>query len=242
MNVVQQVQQVAIKDLKTVFGTLATMVTTCNVQHKDGEMIVRTMDAAHVALVDMKVNFPAISDGLHCLRIDDIWRTVKLFKSDAEFYYGQGQRYNGHSCSAIHFKTKTDKCEVNHAVEEPAELSTPLPKVPFTESATVDFKEFKNALRLINSQSDFITIGGGKFDDSKFSGKGEAGAIETTIKGIENFKAVATYSLEYLKPFVDRVQGFDKVKISYSEAKPLQVHFIKGNMRIDFYLAPRVEN
>lgn len=136
---------------------------------------------------------------------------------------------------------------------DPSATDCPLPKIPydscitFAENQEITSMEFRKLAQKFATVSDFITI---NCDNSrvKFSGKGDRGECsnEFTKDQCEirvHEDSETTYNLEYLIPYLKTLTKDSEVVLEFSQTKPMRMRTKVNNLgRIDFYLAPRVEN
>ena len=118
------------------------------------------------------------------------------------------------------------------------------------KQTSFDIKTYSSTLKQIKTVSDYVTFETTLNRDFILSGKGDSG--ESTInfeRGMEEIPEVsnkepskATYSLEYLLPFLKQLKC-GSVIIEYSSVEPLRIEAPIDNIsKIYFYLAPRVED
>ena len=111
----------------------------------------------------------------------------------------------------------------------------------------INIMDFKRNFNQVKNVSDYITIDAG--NKIILSGKGDNGEtkieyerdqlLELDIKE----RAVSTYSIEYLYPYIKNLTKNSTLTLQFSTAKPIRLEFKINNIgRIHLYLAPRVEN
>ena len=213
----------------------------------------RGMDAQHVALIDMGIpntcfeKWSCIEEQKFALNISEFRKlvssldakgTISLVIKDKEILVTQ----NGFTA--------------NIRALEPSATDCPLPRIPYdcemvlsnVGNYPTNTMDLKKLLTKISMVSDYVTMGS---NDSNivFSGKGDNGNAEISLSkeqvSISNKEdSESTYSLEYIIPFMKTLNKESYVLVGFSTTKPLriQTHLINGVGRIDFYLAPRVEN
>lgn len=210
----------------------------------------RAMDPSHVALLDMGIpnacfeKWSCIEEQKFALNIEEFRKlvtsldakgSVGIIIQDKQILVSQ----NGFSASVKTIEASSGDC--------------PLPKIPydntigFSESEKINVSEFSKLARKISTVSDYITI---SCDASKvlFTGKGDQGACEKTYTSeevkIDNREdSETTYSLEFIMPYLRTLTKDSSIEIDFSSQKPMRIQTKINNLgRVDFYLAPRVEN
>lgn len=210
----------------------------------------RAMDPSHVALLDMGIpnacfeKWSCIEEQKFALNIEEFRKLVNSLDTKGSISLQIKEKeilvlQNGFSASV-----KTI---------EPSVKDCPLPRIPydntigFSENEEINVSEFSKLARKIGTVSDYITI---NCDASKvlFTGKGDQGACEKAYTSqqvkIDNREdSETTYSLEFLMPYLRTLTKDSQIELGFSTSKPMRIQTKVNNIgRIDFYLAPRVEN
>ena len=144
-------------------------------------------------------------------------------------------------------------------VRAPPGVDTPMPKIPYTHLITCPPKELLDTCNRVKRVTGYVTIGG-QADDKvpTISGTGDSGSIELQIPSGWELSCIdpaaagknvgATYSLEYLLPYLKVICGnparkyIDKLTIAFATSKPVCVQAEGPQLKIGFHLAPRVES
>ena len=210
----------------------------------------RMMDPSHVSMTDMGIpntcfeKWSCIEKQVFALNIEEFRRlvssldakgSIKVVIQDEKILVSQ----NGFDATIKTIEPRTE--------------DVPLPRIPydsclvFSPEQQITAPEFAKTIRKISTVSDYVTM---ECDDSKvvLSGKGDNGNSKKTFTS-EEFElrnrndSETTYSLQYLMPILRTISKDSQIEIGFSTTKPLRIQTRINNLgRIDFYLAPRVEN
>lgn len=239
------------KDISQIIASLRTLLEDCTFSFSQEGLSIKAMDCSHVALIDIALpnaNFEkwdVNNDAQIAFRLDDSMKMINLFEPNSLVRIGWNNDDN-----ILNFFNKSESYKIRTI--EPNKADTPLPRIPFDSRIKFDQEitlgDFIKQLRKIETVSDYIT-----FETSHnwfvLSGKGDSG--EAHIKNERGQVSIdkrdrddnTTYSLEYLLPFLKTLQKDRTIELAYSTAKPLMIRVnLGGSARMDFYLAPRVEN
>ena len=224
--------------------------------NQDG-LTFRGMDPSHVALIDFSLpnscfySFEVEPDDNRkfAVRLDEFLLLFKKFdKNEREVTLSMG--YD----SMLTVKSGMFNAKV-HTIESSATM-VPLPKLNFNAKLDISIE----ALRQISGFIDGLTYLIIESDSRKLqlSSKGDTGEYAISFdNSIDNYKiqmqikevSKATYSINYLKPFITPfLRDFKAVQaetltFEYSTKMPAKLSYsILGGGRIDFYLAPRVQD
>ena len=138
---------------------------------------------------------------------------------------------------------------------ESSDQNTPLPKIPYDAIFRMQIKEFYKVIKTLykNQKNDYMTfltgINGLKIKCINDFSNTEKLLIADRISS-NDLENAATYSLEYIFPFIQVLNSNKltknlEIEIAYSNEKPLKLSVyqpIENMPKICFYLAPRVEN
>ena len=121
---------------------------------------------------------------------------------------------------------------------DPAEQK--IPQIPTTVEFTIDAKVLARTIGDVEVTTHYFNL---KTDGDKlsFTGKGDDGEVEITTDIVPIFEkeyennAFASYSIEYIKPFVNNMEG--DMTLKFANSKPV----ILECGHVMFILAPRVE-
>jgi proliferating cell nuclear antigen len=230
-------------DIKAIVGAIATLAEEATfVANADG-MKFRTMDPAHIALIDMELPKEAF-DSYECdaelkfgVRIADLSKIIKRAKKDDNVTI---------SVTAMNMLLINigDKKEFEMRLLEAEATETPLPKIEYNSKATIPLSIISEALTDIGIVSEYLTVETSA-DAVTFSGKGDSGNATITADELENEiegAAIVTHELSYLVSIVGSfVEKNIDCKLELSTNKPAKYIFtIAGVGVINFFMAPRV--
>lgn len=211
----------------------------------------RGMDPSHVALLD--VTFPKSSfDELDSktsffgLRVED-FKTVMNTASNEDTVELQITNPN-----SLHVSIKgLLPMEYNIRLLEKREVNTPIPKVEYKAKLSLEPDTLSRILTNIEKMSQYVTINCNS-NQVEFLGKGEVGDAKINlVKGNSELKEImssedssAAYSLEYMAKIIRDIGRASKtVNMEYANQHPIHILFEMPSMaRVEYYLAPRVEN
>ena len=134
---------------------------------------------------------------------------------------------------------KSDSTQFKMRLLDVNEQRRRIPQIPATVEFTVDAKSLAKIIGDVEVSSDYINFKANG-DKLSFAGKGDGGEVEITTDIVSIFGdeykggASASYSIEYLKPFVDNMEG--DMTLKFAEEKPATLDC--GHVR--FIVAPRV--
>ena len=211
----------------------------------------RGMDAAHVALLD--VTFPKSSfDELDArtsffgLKIDDFKTVMNSAGNDDTVELNIVNEATMKVSVKGSFFT-----EYNLKLLPKQEVNTPIPKSEYKSKISIEPDTLTRIISNIQHISEYMTI---SCDPEKveFSAIGDVGDAKINLeKGNPELKELlsseltsAVYSLEYMTKVVRDIGRASKsVNMEYSSRNPIHILFEMPSMtRVEYYLAPRVEN
>lgn len=208
----------------------------------------RGMDNSHVCLIDMGLpntifeNFETNQDLKITVKTDSFLKLVNSLDTKGSI-----------TIEATTKKIIIKQNGLSTVLEnyEPSEIDYPLPKIPYDTNMSLSnetTKEIIKVLKQFAKNFDYITFNqfdeqfclSSKSDDKESSSK-TYGKNEIDFKSWE--QAETTFSLEYISEFLKTLNAKSEIQIMYSNSKPLRIQTSINNLgRIDFYLAPRIEN
>lgn len=210
----------------------------------------REMDPSHVALVDMGIPNSCF-EKWSCVEEQKFALNIEEFRKLTSSLDAKG------SISVVikneQILLTQNGFTANIKTIEASSTDCPLPRIPYDNRITISEDEeihvldFAKLARKISTVSDYVTI---NCDNARviLSGKGDQGSCEKTFTkeqvNIDNHEdSETTYSLEFLLPFLRTLQKDSQIELGFSSSKPMRIQTKVNNLgRIDFYLAPRVEN
>jgi len=211
----------------------------------------RGMDPSHVALLD--ITFPKSSfedlesrTSFFGIRIDDFKKVMNAAANNdvVELEILDSGIMKVSINGAL-------KMEFNIKLIEKTEVNTPIPKVDYKSRISLDPNTLARILSNLQPISEYVKIDCNT-DKVQFSGKSEMGDAKIDLeKGNPELKSIdtsedtsAVYSLEYMTKIIrDIGRASKKMNMEYASKKPIHMMFEMPSMtRVEYYLAPRVEN
>jgi len=236
-------------EFEQVLKSISTIVEESTFNVSPEGITFRAMDPSHVAMIDISLpnsmfeKYEAEGESQFAVRVDEIVKLVKQFDKNA----GINVTVNSDlelvlSNKEFTYKMRTIEASANDC---------PLPKIPYDAKALLQGKTLQKYFQKIEVVSDYITF---KNDGINFvmSGKGDNGELKIHLeKGHDDLMEIsnndnlseATFSLEYLIPYLKSFSANIPHNVEYSSEKPLRIDSKIANIgRLQFYLAPRVES
>ncbi len=235
--------------MRTIVDILSTIVEEARIVFDETKMLVRVVDASHVALIEMEVDSAAFEawnadDTILGLELQKLRDLVSLAGSD----------------DLIDFTYDEALGSVNIVVGEVDRTIRPLdhslmkdPRVPDLElknKVTIQTSKLNRALKAAKQVGDLVTL---SLDRQQFSlhvsndqdsvtvsheaGQLEALECDSPVK--------STYSIGYLAQMVARVDGItESIDVLFDDKMPLRMEFTfaDGCGRMVYFLAPRIED
>jgi len=209
----------------------------------------RLMDASHVALLDVSMpnsmfeKYNVESEFNVGVRADELEKMIDMFDDKSSITLTRTED------NLLILSNRNEKYTLR--LIEAQKNDQPIPRTNFDAKIVFDqeitTKDFIKQLQKINKISDYITFETVNNNKFTMSGKGDIGNAEASyergqISINNNCDTTTTYSLEYILPFLKTVKD-QPVTLEYSERKPLKIEAKIQNVgRLNFYLAPRVED
>ena len=236
---------------KAILNAIGDIVDDAMFICTDEGVTFRGMDPAHVALLD--VTFPKSSfqtletkTSFFGLRIEDFKKVLNACgNSDLVELIIEGENLMKITVSG------SLNMEFNLRLIEKSGTNTPIPKVDYKAKASLEPTVFSRILTNLQPISEYVTIDC-NYDKIQFSSKGDVGDARIDIeKGNPELRYLETleitnavYSLEYMAKIIRNIGKTSKnVSIEYSSKNPLHMLFETPSMvKVDYYLAPRIEN
>lgn len=238
---------------KNLITAISTLIDEASFNFDENGMKLRAMDPSHVAMVDLewpKVVFQEyVCDGPTklCVNIGEMLKLLRRVGGDESVELSidpKGARLN------MILKSRYTRT-FGMATLEPSAEEVPTPKIAFKASARLTTELLKNALDDAQAVSDHII-----FDISSerllIRAAGDMGNVVIDVeKGIEELlnleakeSARATFSLSYLSEMVKASANLsDILSLELSTDMPIRLNFeLSQSGRLQYYLAPRIEN
>ena len=247
-------------ELRLLTDLADTLVDEWTLEVRDGQLISRYMDPAHVGLVDIVLPVQAEGDwprtGVRVAELRSLLRALQAETIDLRPHSVDGLLYSGGDLSGA-----LRCCEAN-------QIECPIPKSAYTARATLAAADLLSYTARLDAEH--VTLRGAGTLELAASGDAGRRRIATPValeRGLYHLEQAtpdlqadarlaaedpdcsATYSLEYLEPVLKVAKAHPlppregkkkqprEVLLEWSRAKPLRVTV--GSAR--FYLAPRIE-
>ena len=202
----------------------------------------RCMDPSHISLLDVSFQYALVSK--FAFRTDDLENIIKSFNADD---------ISLEISDKLILENSYERHELMQI--ESSDQNTPLPKIPYDAIFRMQIKEFYKVIKTLykNQKYDYMTfltgINGLKIKCINDFSNTEKLLIADRISS-NDLENAATYSLEYIFPFIQVLNSNKltknlEIEIAYSNEKPLKLSVyqpIENMPKICFYLAPRVVN
>lgn len=236
---------------KAVLNAINDVVEDAMFICNDDGVTFRGMDSAHIALLD--VTFPRSSfeileskTSFFGLKVEDFKKVMNTCGNsdivDLEIIGSDLMKIS---------VTGSLNMQFNLRLIEKTETNIPIPKVEYKAKISLNPGVLSRVLANLQPISEYVSIDC-KYDKIQFSSKGDIGDACINIeKGnpelrfletIEN--TFAAYSLDYMARIIRNVgKATENVSLEYSSLNPMHMLFEMPSMvKVNYYLAPRVEN
>ena len=230
----------------------------------------RSMDPSHIALID--INWPSSAfEQYHCsstmkfgVRIDEFSKIIKRTNANDSIEIGIQDN------SSLNVKTSGSGYLRNYKmrlIESTGNVSSPLPQMTFNSKIIIGIAALDKILNDVGVISEKITIDTSSNSTSNnkttaiFSGNSDRGEARIIMQSdnddknkVESLQEItakenskSTYNIDFISKIIRAIgnqSSSNLVTIEYSSNKPLRLEFIllSGMVRIQFYLAPRVQD
>jgi len=204
-------------------------------------LVVREMDPAHVALVDLLIDRldleEASEPGRVMISLEKLTKVLnRVTKEDSLIF----QSENG--SLTVEFEGTDRKVKI--PTMEPAEKEIPIPQLNFETEISINPKDFIQVLKDLDSLGVDLVVFDGTSERVLIKGENSDGlSYEKTLKPISclvRSPSKAMYSISYLKEMVS--PKFDLVRFEWGTDIPLRISYKLGNRSVlQMYLAPRIE-
>jgi len=211
----------------------------------------RGMDSSHVALLD--VGFPASSfeefetqTSFFGLHVEDFKKVLSAANNTdtvvLEILNSDTMKVSISGSLAM---------EYNIRLIEKSEVNTPIPKIDYKSKISLGPNTLTRIMSNLEQISEYVTINC-ITDKVQFLGKSEMGDAKIDLeRGNPELESLdmsedtsAVYSLEYMTQIIRSIgRASMKIKMEYANGNPIHMMFEMPSMtRVEYYLAPRVEN
>lgn len=227
----------------------------------------RSMDPSHIALID--INWPSSAfEKYHCdstikfgVRIDEFSKIIKRANANDSIEIGVVL-----DNSSLNIKTQGDGYLRNYKMRliESTGNTSPLPQMTFDSKIVIGIETLDKILSDVGAISEKITIDSSSSGISTnkktviFSGDSDRGEARVTMDADDDKSKVelleeitvkenskSTYNIDFISKIIRAIghQSSNLVTIEYSSNKPLRLEFLlSGMVKLQFYLAPRVQD
>src|SRR5215208_1402461 len=226
----------------------------------------RSMDPSHIALID--INWPSSAfEKYHCdstikfgVRIDEFSKIIKRANANDSIEIGVIL-----DNSSLNIKTTGGGYLRNYKMRliESTGNTSPLPQMTFDSKIVIGIETLDKILSDVGAISEKITIDSSGISTNKktviFSGDSDRGEVRVTMDTDDDKSKVelleeitvkenskSTYNIDFISKIIRAIghQSSNLVTIEYSSNKPLRLEFLllSGMVKLQFYLAPRVQD
>lgn len=248
---------------KSVASVVMTIVDEASFEAGTAGLTFRSMDPSHIALIDL--NWPnSTFEKYECpstikfgLKISDFAKIIKRASSNDSIEVSLKN-------SSLNVKTSGSyvrNYKIN-LIENADANASPLPKLSFDSKIVIGTSVLDKILTDIQVVSDNVSIEAvaGK-QGLTFTGTADNGSATVVIGDHADKKndtedhhllqeitvketSKATYNMEYILKIVKALSSAsENITMEYSSKKPLRLEFILfGSLKMQFFLAPRVDN
>jgi len=236
---------------KAILNAIAGMVEEAMFIVNDDGITFRGMDPSHVSLLD--VTFPKTSfdelisqTSFFGLVVDDLKTILNMAGNDDTVEF----MIENEGFMKISIKGSLEM-EYNLKLLQKQEVNTPIPKTKHNVQLLMESNTLSRIISNIQHISEYIEIRCTQ-EGVEFEGNGFIGSAKINLnKGSPELKEIileenssSVYSLENMARVVRDIGKASKiVKMEYASQKLMQLHFqLPSLARVEYYLAPRVEN
>jgi proliferating cell nuclear antigen len=236
---------------KNLVGAISTLIDEGTFDIDKNGIKLRAMDPSHVAMVDFEWPKTVFDDYTCdtptklCINISEMLKFLKRIGSNEslELSVDPQARLN------MILKGKYTRT-FNMATLEPITEEIPAPKISFNAIAKISTSCLRNAMDDISTVSDYIQF---EMTPKKLimHASGYLGSVSVEV-GTDSEdllslsikeKSKATFSLNYLSETVKAASTIsDVVTIEFSKDMPIRLNFEMQKGKLQYYLAPRIEN
>jgi len=207
----------------------------------------RGMDPSHVCLADFRSpnadyeKWEVRQPGNFALRVDEFSKILKSLKKKESLSLSFNEDFI--------LNVKSPSMSMNLKTIEISSTDCPLPKINYNSKVVVSGQELSRILKQIENVSDYVSIQ--TYNNRViFSGKGDQGDVKIELEKGDPYlieldvreESNSTYSLEYLLAFIKHTNKHT-ITLDFSTKQPIRLNaHLDQVTKIDYYLAPRVEN
>jgi len=236
---------------KNLVGAISTLIDEGTFDIDKNGIKLRAMDPSHVAMVDFEWpktvfdEYTCDTPTKLCINISEMLKFLKRIGSSESLEL----RVDPQARLNMILKGKYTRT-FNMATLEPITEEIPAPKISFNAMAKISTSCLRNAMDDISTVSDYIQFeltaknlimraSGYLGSVSVEVGTDSEDLLSLSIKE----KSKATFSLNYLSETVKAASTIsDIVTIEFSKDMPIRLNFEMPKGKLQYYLAPRIEN
>jgi len=236
---------------KAILNAISDVVEDAMFIVNDDGISFRGMDSAHIALLD--VTFPKSSfdelegkTSFFGVKIADFKNLLNTASNNDKIEF----RIDNNQVMKISILGQINM-EYNLRLIQKEGVNTPIPKIDYKVKLSVEPDTITRILSNILNIAEYVDIECSK-EIVEFSGKGDIGDARISLeKGKPELKELmtseeskASYSLEYMAKIIRDIGKATKtINMEFASKNPIHLLFEMPSMaRVEYYLAPRVEN
>lgn len=234
--------------LKSVLEAASPLVDEIKLRITPEGLSIRTVDPAHVAMVDISVGAKAFQE----YKATDLELGVDLDKLKEILALGSGEEV-----ITLEFKEDQNRLVLSMAnlvrrmsVIDPSGMPDPkVPNLNLPNKVRVKTSELLQGIKASKSISDHLAL---IADDASFEVVAEGDQDTVNLKLSKNqlveLKATertkSLFSLDYFSNLVKAADGSEAIQLSLGSDYPVRIEFdiAEGNGHVTYLLAPRIEN
>jgi proliferating cell nuclear antigen len=236
---------------KNLIGAISPLIDEGTFDIDKNGIKLRAMDPSHVAMVDFEWPKTVFDDyscdtpTKLCINISEMLKFLKRIGSDESLELSVDSQARLNMILQGKY-TRT----FNMATLEPITEEIPAPKISFNAIAKISTSCLKNAMDDIATVSDHIQFEmTSKTLNMSATGYLGSASVEVGTDSEELLslsvkeKSTATFSLNYLSETIKAASTIsDVVTIEFSKDMPLRLNFEMTEGKLQYYLAPRIDN
>lgn len=234
--------------LKGLVNIISTLVDEVKFSINGDGMMLKAVDAAHVAMIELTVGKGAFEsfkaeDTELGLDLDKVKSVLKLASSGDVIKMEQDEAHG-----RLVFKIGNITRRMN--LVDTSTMGDPkVPQLSVTANMTVPVEELQKGIRAADTISDHITLKAGP-DFFELSCDGDTDSVSLRLEAgpavvIDTPSEVCSmFPLDYFSNIVKAVPSGTAVNVELENDYPMKMVFglADGNVKVDYLLAPRIEN
>ena len=234
--------------LKGLVNIMSTLIDEVKFTITADGMMMKAVDAAHVAMIEMKVGKGAFESysAQDCemgLDLDKVKGVLKLASSGDVIKMQQDE-----SAGRLVFKVGNITRRMN--LVDTSNLSDPkVPRMELSSKITVSVDELQKGIRAAESISDHITLRATpEYFDLSCEGDTDSSSLrleKSSLSALEvEAEVCSMFPLDYFSNIIKAIPAGTTVNIGLDNDYPVKLFFTlaDGNATVEYLLAPRIEN